>query len=230
MITKTIDPHTFFELARRYSQRADLSQEVDWQRNANPSQFSEQDLLREAAWVVLCSGFREKMVRRIFDYVSLCFFDWESADLVHEHWPTCVRAALYSINNERKLRAIARCASIVAHEGFDRVKQSILDNPLAELQKFPFIGSTTVWHLAKNLGMNVAKPDRHLVRLAEACGYPTAMDLCSYLAKCHSEQVNVIDLILWRYLADHPDFLRLGHKETFLPLRSGFVVCDLKAK
>ena len=43
----------------------------------NPSMFTESDLLREAAWVILCSGFREAVIRRMFDFISLCFCDWE---------------------------------------------------------------------------------------------------------------------------------------------------------
>jgi hypothetical protein len=223
MTTRTVDPHAFFESARCYSQRTDLSREIEWQRHADPNYFSEQDLLRETAWVVLCSGFRESVIRRVFDHISLCFFDWESADQVHQHRSTCIRAALCSLNNERKLLAIADCASIIAKTGFNRLKQSILADPLAQLQMFPFIGSITVWHLAKNLGMNVAKPDRHLVRLARACGFATAMDLCSHLAARHGEPVKVVDLILWRYLADHPRSLpasltqipKSGNQPTF---------------
>jgi hypothetical protein len=207
MMARTIDPHEMFELARRYCQRADLSRQVDRQRRLDPARFTEQDLLRETAWVVLCSGFRERVIRRVFSHVSLCFFDWESADQVYQHWPLCVRAARSSFDNERKLRAIANCAQIIVCTGFDQLKVSILHQPIAQLQEFPFIGPTTAWHLAKNLGMNVAKPDRHLVRLAEACGYASALELCASLADTHSEQVNVIDLILWRYLADHPGLL-----------------------
>jgi thermostable 8-oxoguanine DNA glycosylase len=66
----------------------------------------------------------------------------------------------------------------------------------------PYIGSITAVHLAKNLGFNVAKPDRHLVRLSRQFGYICAADLCSDIAKDTGEQVKVIDLALWRYMAD----------------------------
>lgn len=206
-MTRHIDPNAVFELARRYGERADIALELDWQRSTNPESFSEQDLLRETAWVVLCSGFREKVVRRNFDYISLCFFDWESAEQIHQHSSVCVNAARRSFNNERKLRAIAECAGMVASAGFFELKRLVLQDPVTQLQRFPFVGPITGWHLAKNLGVDVAKPDRHLVRLARACGYDSATDLCSYLADTHFEQVKVIDLMLWRYLADHPGFL-----------------------
>src|SRR5204862_28581 len=38
------------------------------------------------------------------------------------------------------------------------------------LTRCPYIGPVTCWHLAKNVGMDVVKPDRHLVRMAQASG------------------------------------------------------------
>ena len=56
----------FYEAARNYVRVAGLEPELEWQRNLMPDSFTEPDLLREAAWVVLCSGFRESIVPRDF--------------------------------------------------------------------------------------------------------------------------------------------------------------------
>ena len=199
-----VNPQTIFSLACAYTQTAGLEAEVEWQRMTDFSTFSEAELLRETAWVILCSGFRESIVRRVFDHISLCFFDWESARLVYDHRKMCIRAARDSLRNEAKLNAIGACAEMILSEGFDNIKSSVINDPIVELQKFPFIGPVTVWHLAKNLGLNVSKPDRHLVRLAHMCGYSTAADLCEELAVVNAEKVKVVDLILWRYFADNP--------------------------
>jgi hypothetical protein len=182
---------------------AGLDAEVEWQRNADFEMFSEAQLLREVAWVILCSGFRESIVRRTFGHISLCFFDWESAILVREHGELCVRAAMDSLRNEAKLRAIVTCANIVSSVGFDQLKGTLQRDPMVELRRFPFIGPITVWHLAKNLGLDVAKPDRHLARLASLCGYSSAGELCQDVSQMSGEAVKVVDLILWRYMADH---------------------------
>jgi len=42
----------------------------------------------------------------------------------------------------------------------------VLDEPHAFLMSLPYVGAVTWRHLAKNLGLPVAKADRHLVRLA----------------------------------------------------------------
>jgi hypothetical protein len=194
-----------FELACGYTSSGGFAAEVDWQRNVNFAEFSETQLLREAAWVILCSGFREAIVRRIFDHISLCFFDWESAAEILEYREICVRAARDSLRNEPKLNAIVACAERIVSEGFEDVKGAVLRDPIRELQRLPFIGPITAWHLAKNLGLDVAKPDRHLARLATKCGYSSAGALCEDLANRNREQIKAVDLILWRFLADNPE-------------------------
>jgi hypothetical protein len=144
------DAQAVFDLARGYSRSAGLAAEIDWQRRTDFATFSETDLLRETAWVILCSGFRETIVRRIFDHVSLCFVDWESAEIILENRDLCIRAAVDSIANIMKLNAIVACAERIATDGFEPLKRAVLLDPFPELQRFPFIGPVTVWHLAKN--------------------------------------------------------------------------------
>lgn len=192
-----------FERARSYAAvSAELAVEVAWQRAVSPDRFTETDLLREAAWVILCSGFREAVVRRAFGHVSLCFCDWESAGAIVEAAPVCVLAARSAFNNPQKLAAIVQVARCINTETFPVLKRRILEQPAAELRRFPFIGKVTAWHLARNLGCDVAKPDRHLIRLAHLFGYPDPHQLCAALADESGEPVRVVDLVLWRYAAD----------------------------
>jgi hypothetical protein len=191
-----------FETAWKHINISDLDVELEWQRSLQFEAFTETDLLRETAWVILCSGFKESIVRRAFDYISLCFCDWESAELIVEHRVSCYSAAMASFRNERKLNAIVQSAQRISRVGFEVLKNEILLSPLEELKLFPQIGPITVLHLAKNLGLNVAKPDRHLARLSQQLGYRCASDLCEDISIATGEQVNVVDLALWRYLAD----------------------------
>jgi hypothetical protein len=192
----------FFEAATEYIEISGLSSELDWQRELNFLDFTEAQFLRETAWVILCSGFRESVVRRVFDHVSLSFCDWESAALIVENGSLCRAAALASFKNERKLNALIVAATMIHQNGFSDFKSRILQNPISRLQEVPFIGSITALHLAKNLGLDVAKPDRHLVRLSQQFGYVCTAELCDDIAQATGEQVKVIDLALWRYMAD----------------------------
>ena len=192
----------FYETARTYIKGALLSAELDWQRSTEPSSFTEQDLLREAAWVILCSGFREATVRAHFDYISLCYCDWESAEAIVESAVMCREAAGSVFNHAAKLHAICQVAEIVQGDGFDCIKQRLLLDPIPQLRRFAFIGPVTAWHLAKNLGFDVAKPDRHLMKISKAFNFPSPAHLCEALANVTGESVKVVDIALWRYFAD----------------------------
>jgi hypothetical protein len=173
--------------------------EAQWQRRRAVDGLTESDFLREAAWVVLCSGFRETVVRKVFDYVSLCFCDWESAREITAHRRACIETAAARFANRRKLAAVADIAELVQAQGFALVSGRLKHDPIGQLQSFPFIGPTTSWHLAKNLGFNVAKNDRHLARLATCTGYRDAHELCDVIAEQTGELKSVIDVVLWRF-------------------------------
>lgn len=72
---------------------------------------------------------------------------------------------------------------------------------LAFCESLPWIGGITKYHLAKNFGADVAKPDVHLKRLADREGC-TVQILCERLAAETGLRVAAIDTVLWRACAD----------------------------
>jgi hypothetical protein len=150
----------------------------------------------------MCCGFRESTVRRLFGSVSVCFWDWYSAQDIVARRDTCVRAASMVFGNARKLEAICDIANIVARRSFKRIKKELLDDPIPLLREMPFVGPVTVYHLAKNLGFNYAKEDRHLARLALFFGFQSASALCEHLSSKSGDRVATVDLVLWRFCAD----------------------------
>lgn len=74
------------------------------------------------------------------------------------------------------------------------------DDKLAFCESLPWIGGITKYHLAKNFGADVAKPDVHLKRLADAAGC-TAQALCDRLARETGYRVGTVDVVLWRACA-----------------------------
>ena len=160
--------------------------------------FTESDLLREIAWVILCSGFRERVVRRLFSKISICFLDWSSAAAINCHRGICVATALDVFQSKQKIAAIAESAAIVDEQGFFSNKAEIIQDPINSLQRFPFIGKITVFHLAKNLGFDFPKPDRHLHRLSTKHGYSNVQEFCAAVAYAGGESVRNVDTLLWR--------------------------------
>jgi hypothetical protein len=69
-------------------------------------------------------------------------------------------------NNIRRIEAIILIARNISSKGFDSFKKALYLDPLGVLQSLPYIGPVTCYHLAKNIGLQVAKPDHHLTRLA----------------------------------------------------------------
>jgi hypothetical protein len=174
-------------------------EECRWQASGTPATFTESDFLREAAWVILCSGFKESVVRRIFGYISLCFCDWESAGEILRCRELCRATALSIFGNEKKIQAIIDVAEYVNHKGIEWLKAAVAADPIPVLRALPFIGPVTSFHFAKNLGFETAKPDRHLVRLAQQFGFPDVHTFCALLSQASGDPVRVVDVVLWRY-------------------------------
>ena len=203
MAVEKSQTQVLYETARRFVIEKGYSGELAWQDSLMFASFTESDLLRETAWVILCSGFREAVIRRHFDFISLCFCDWESADLICQYAEHCRNMSLTRFANERKIQAIITTASHVQQIGFREFKTCVLNSPIATLKTLPFIGEITVFHLAKNLGFPTSKPDRHLRQLASSLGYSDAADLCQELSQSTGDSVQVVDLILWRFAERH---------------------------
>src|SRR5487761_422327 len=181
--------------------------EIMWQKTLRIQELTEVDLLRECAWVILSSGMRESVVRKKFPDIGHAFFDWVSAQEIVWHSDHCIRTALQFFRHERKIEAIAQSAQIIYSKGFEVLRDEIARDPIGTLQQFPYIGPATSFHMAKNIGLPFAKPDRHLCRLAALAGYQRPSDLCSAIADYIGDPVSVVDIVLWRFATLHPDYL-----------------------
>jgi hypothetical protein len=71
---------------------------------------------------------------------------------------------------------------------------------VAYARTIPWIGGITCYHVAKNFGAQVAKPDVHLKRLADHEGI-TAQALCGRLALETGYRIATVDTVLWRACA-----------------------------
>ena len=84
MSGQTVVAAATYSRAREFV-KAHFNHEIIWQGAVRTSDITESDFLREAAWVIFCSGFRERTLRRHFSYLSLSFCDWESAEVISEN-------------------------------------------------------------------------------------------------------------------------------------------------
>lgn len=181
--------------------------EIIWQKTLRMDALTEGALLRECAWVILSSGMRESVIRGKFGAIGRAFLDWTSAKAIVRHREHCVRSAFHCFRHKGKIDAIAESANIVHTIGFEPLCKDIVCDPIATLQRFPYIGPTTSLHIAKNIGLHVTKPDRHLCRLAMVSGYERVEDFCNVIAEYVGDSVPVVDLVLWRFATLHRGYL-----------------------
>lgn len=181
--------------------------EIDWQAQRNFEEVTESSFLEEAGWVVLSSGMKESVVRAKFPQLTRAFCDWSSARAIVQAEASCRRRAMATFAHAGKIEAILAIARRVHRVGIEEIKRSVGSEGVNYLGSFEFIGPVTRYHLAKNLGLDVVKPDRHLSRVAAALGYPSATDLCSAIAEETGDRVAVVDLVIWRFATLRPDYV-----------------------
>ena len=196
-------PHTralvrAYLLAKQRVISSGFEWEIAWQEEVSLDDVTPRTFVREAAWVVLCAGMRESVVRARFGQLGNSFGQWDPGHIA-SNGNHCRRQAQGIFNHARKLDAIVRIAVEVANTGVDQIILGIQNEGPAYLTRLPYIGRVTCFHLAKNLGCPVAKPDRHLERIASALGYSGASSLCKVISEALDEPVQVVDVVMWRF-------------------------------
>ena len=195
--------------ARERVVAAGYAEEIDWQDQLSLDKVTESDFLREAAWVILSSGMRESVIRRCFASISRAFLSWYSAEEIVRRRSACVRSALQVFRHTAKIEAIGDVAAAVARDGFPALRERMRLKGVEELQLLPFIGPVTQFHLAKNIGLDVVKPDRHLVRIAHAAGFAEPASMCRLVADATGDRIATVDIVFWRFATLQPDYVKV---------------------
>lgn len=170
------DIETFYFNAKHYCENNGFEHELQWCRDIKFSDIDAMEFLISFAWVVINSGMKNQVAVKIY-----------------EKW---CKEGNKTINHEGKRKAI---------EFVEKHRYEILaelrkaDDKLAVLKDLAWIGDITKYHLARNIGLDYAKPDRHLIRLVEIYGFNDVQAMCEYLAQLDNERIGVIDVVLWRY-------------------------------
>jgi len=181
--------------------------ELDWQQGLDFTNSQESDFLREAAWVILSSGMREATIRMKFPEIESAFLGFKNATDIINNARKCRADAMESFGHIGKIDAIISMAFRIVIDGFETIKSLTSQYGVKYLQSFDFIGPATSYHLAKNLGLNVSKPDRHLCRVAEVSGFDSVEELCEKISKITGDSVPVVDLVIWRFATIRSDYL-----------------------
>jgi len=183
--------------------QAGFLSEIDWQGRVRAEDLTESQFLREAAWTVLSAGMNESIIRKHFPAITDAFMGWSSAVEIADTREVCRRRALAVFRHRAKINAIIAIAQKVAALSIDWIRHQVLCYGVHYLRRFPFIGPVTSFHLAKNIGLPVAKPDRHLVTIARLLGAGSVQTMCESIAEETCDPVPVIDVVFWRYAREN---------------------------
>lgn len=164
---------------------AGYMQEVEWARNIETCE-SVDDLAWEYIWVVCNSGMKNTVAEMIFrDRVRPALLNGQPVIKFFKH-ANKAKAIENAWQDRRKL-----------FKAYQQKRAEGNDAVLEWCGSLFMIGAITKFHLAKNLGVDVAKPDVWLQRVADDTG-ETVEDLCQRLAQDTGERVAVVDTVIWR--------------------------------
>lgn len=158
---------------------AGFTHEIDWSEGIKPPKNAKA-IATELIFVICNSGMKAQVARGIFTRVMRMLRRGRSSRAAFKHVGKC--SAIDLVWRERQ-RIFAEFSGSA--------------DKLAYLVSVPWIGEITKWHAAKNLGLDVAKPDRHLVRIAARFN-TTPEALCDGLSKLTGDRVATVDVVLWR--------------------------------
>lgn len=195
--------HSYLD-AKREVINAGFAREVDWQEDIRFSDLTETFFIEQYAWVVFSSGFRESILRRKFPEIKKAFFDFKSALVIAQNQSICLEKALDVFAHRGKIEAILSLSNIMRVEGFQYFQAELESRGVEFIDELPFMGPATSYHLAKNIGIDVVKPDRHLVRIARESGFDSPRELCDCIRDVVGDSLSVIDIVIWRYATIYP--------------------------
>lgn len=159
------------------------AEDIAWAEGIKPPTDAD-DFALECIFVICNSGMKNTIARDIYARVVKVLHAGKPASDAFGHGGKA--AAIDQLWQKREMY-------------FDTFK--LASDKLNYLGGLPWIGNITKYHLAKNFGLDVAKPDVHLQRLADHYR-TTPQKLCEALAKETGYRVATVDTVLWRACAN----------------------------
>lgn len=179
-----ITPHRLVAMRHFMQLRIEWEDEVQWASQVAPPPDPDH-FARETAFVIVNSGMRAQVAQKIWERVR---------DRLDHDLPVASSGAF---GHPGKTKAI----DLIWKSRADLYRSYMAlgddESRLAFLGRIPWIGGITRYHLAKNFGIMVAKPDRWLVRVADLHGL-SVDHLCSGLAEATGYPVPLVDTVIWR--------------------------------
>ena len=171
----------FYTTAKKYCIDHGAAQEIEFVTNTIRKGFEKEtadNFFMQYMYVVINSGMKNQIAEDIYKKAII--------------------NGLTAIGHPGKRKAIQE-AQLQYKYWFNELKaKDSVEEKLEYLGTLPWIGPITKYHLARNIGIDVAKPDRHLVRIASHFGYSDVQKMCKDISEQTGDRIGVVDIVLWR--------------------------------
>ena len=197
--------------------------------NLSIIEMTNSNILAELCWIVYSSGFRYDIVKKYWGSLKEAFrqFDVVEVASLYENMNTeakriCsdsgfrnLRKATWCIQNAKRIIELdyekkhlgglkGYFLAISKRNHFELVQ---LAPSLVQELRFRGIGNTTIFHLMKNVGIDIFKPDIHVRRILTGLGliddeYSSAIEICRsmlFLSSLTGIRVAELDTLLFLY-------------------------------
>jgi 3-methyladenine DNA glycosylase Tag len=223
----------------------DATELISYYNNLSPTRVSNKDILAELSWIVYASGFRFDVIRRYWRRISEAFHEFDvvqvallSEDLEKHAQDICCRSgfknyrkAKWCIQNAQRIMELDREMKqkgglrgyFVELSTIDTLELVKLAPSLLEKLRFKGIGTTTIFHLMKNVGIDIFKPDIHVCRILGRLGLinqekASILDICQamlFLSSKYGIRISELDTLLFVYGKTTADNVSLGILDYF---------------
>ena len=156
------------------------------------SEMSEDRIYQEICWIVYSSGFKNEIIQKYWPKITEAYFNFEIKKIIEEY-PDLESGAtiICKKSNFKNLNKAKWClynANRVSHmnenlndSGLKAVLKTITKMDVLEIYEIlpdlrrqlglKGIGPVTIFHLLKNVGVDIFKPDIHVSRILDHIGF-----------------------------------------------------------
>jgi len=179
-----------YNYMKQYVIEKGYKSDLEGYQNIPPlEQMSKWYFFYQYAWVVINSGMKNQIAEKIFEKF------WNKGDINFD--------AIRHKHKNFSLRKVYNKLDKI----FNQYKNS--KDKLKFLESLPHIGIKTKYHLAKNLGFDYAKPDRHLTRIASFFNYDNVQEFCNVVSQLSNDEIKIVDTVFWRFANLNNNYLEI---------------------
>lgn len=183
----------------------DLDDQILYYETNRPESHTLQGFYETYVWAIYFTGMKVSVIESKSEQIAGALQGFDVATIAAE--PDEVRDELLAVFGHRKKAeaAIATAIRLNQHPAdWERLQRLALEEALAELLTYPYIGNQNRYHIARNLGWDVAMTGGFSGALAASLN-TTSESLVGALAKAAGKRLNTTDIILgsWSRLPCH---------------------------